>query len=289
MGNTPCSMLSFFSMQDCFYFHEKLTKFTTTEELTAHLIDKARTPLMRLPSVPQGSRRKPANIGPVIPFLQQGLIDCVPGITYVLPMNSFMGKTMAAKYVIAKLNDRNALYLNVAGAPEMVNTLKATLKTTVDSDLLPQCLVDALGSTEVVGDYNLAPLLIIDEVNEASGDNKAFIQALFLAINCDKGLTCVILTNREEVAEALIALNQGKIRPFPGSAAEPWKPPIRPEWLRDVHWTRDELMKLIRYKSRTRLGDRVENVFSKQFPADGEAPGEVRVVVDLMIATGEIN
>ena len=260
--------------------------FATPSGLIQDLMKKARTPHMR---ILDRRRHEPAHVGPVIPFLRDGLIDCARGTTYVLPMTSLMGKTMAAEYVIAELNDRNALYFNTLGGREIADTLQATLNTTVDSALLPQCLVAALGTTGVAGDYELPSLLMIDEVNAVDDDNKAFIEALFDGIHLDDGLTCVIVTDREEVAEALIALNQSKIRPFPGSAAEPWTAPNLPIWLRDVHWTRDELMKLIRDDFRTRLGDRLDNVFSEQFPADGQRPGDVWREVVLMIQRGEIN
>jgi hypothetical protein len=144
-----------------------------------------------------------------------------------------MGKTMAAEYLVAELQGRNALYFSASGDRKIVNALQATLNTTVGSALLAKCLVAALGTTGVARDYELPSLLIIDEVNNASESDKAFIEDLFLQINRDDGLTCVILTNKEEVAEALLALSQGKIRPFPCSAVEPWTPLERPEWLRE--------------------------------------------------------
>ncbi len=240
-------------------------------------------------SLPQRGGLEPTNIGPVIPFLQDGLIDCARGFTYILPMDSLMGKTMAAEYLVAELlQGRNALYVSASGDKEIVNTLQATLNTTVGSTMLAKCLVAALGTTGVARDYELPSLLIIDEVNRASESNKAFIEDLFLGINRDRGMTCVILTNKEEVAEALLALNRGKIRPFPGSVVEPWKPLERPEWLRNVHWTSAQLQELIRYTFGTQLGGRVDNLFSPQFPADEQTPGDILHVVDLKIQKREI-
>ena len=89
-----------------------------------------------------------------------------------------MGKTMVSEFLIAEIKGRNALYFNAAGDRQIVNTLKATLNTTVTSAKLPQCLVAALGRTEVGGDYKLPSLLLIDEVNAANDDNKAFIECL---------------------------------------------------------------------------------------------------------------
>ncbi|GAX25480.1 hypothetical protein FisN_12Lu067 [Fistulifera solaris] len=190
-------------------------QYTTPSALITYLMKIARTPHKRI---------------------RFGLINCAGGFTYILPMRSSIGKTMAAEYLVAELQGRNALYFSASGDRKIVNALQATLNTTVGSAMLAKCLVAALGTTGVARDYELPSLLIIDEVNNASDFNEAFIEDLFLGINRDNGLTCVILTNKEEeVAEALLALNQGKIRPFPGSAVEPWEPLKRPVWLRDIH------------------------------------------------------
>ena len=75
---------------------------------------------------------------------------------------------------------------------------------------------------------------------------------------------------------------------FPGSA-EHWIPLNPPKWLRNVRWTKAQLKELIRNDFRTLLGNRVDNAFSEQFPADGQTPGGwLAEKVDLMIVNGEI-
>jgi hypothetical protein len=172
---------------------------------------------------------------------------------------------------------------------KIADALKYELNTKVEDTDLSRCLVAALGKTGL-GSCAAPSLLILDEVNLANEDNKAFIEGMFLSIARDRGMICVILTNKEETAETFIAINRGKIQPFPGAAdsEENWEFGGNPKWRKTVFWTRDELMALIRYDKTVELRERLDSVFTEQFPVDGQTPGEVLRVADLKIAQGKV-
>jgi hypothetical protein len=195
---------------------------------------------------------------PVLDKILEGIRNCKPGKTYIVVSKSQNGKTTAAMDVVVNHLGlrRNGLYLNAGKKSDIVPSLQRILKTTVDGPDIVEALVSALGISGA--GENMGPsLLFLDEVNIASlkeGEglaNASFVHNLFLSIAHEKNIVCVILTSKPEVADLLLALNGGKIRPFPGFTREEWNPvSANATGWTDIDWTVPQLQALLACKFR---------------------------------------
>ena len=94
----------------------------------------------------------------------------------------------------------------------------------------------------------------------------------------------MILTSKPEVADYLLDLNGGKIRPFPGFARDDWKWDDRKKrgietgWT-DIDWTVQQLQKLLDCKF-----EKVIDTVDTRFLVDGMTPGDAVSRVKAMLA-----
>ena len=101
--------------EDSYAAHEAVSEvITTPSALIRHLQKTASTPHLRRVCRSPLARPPPAEIGPVIRLLMKEIDNCAPGTTYVLPLDSQMGKSMASEYAIDNLG-RNGLHFSAAG------------------------------------------------------------------------------------------------------------------------------------------------------------------------------
>ena len=265
--------------------HDLLSDLVTDQAtLIREISNRATNPNLRVAAVLPGP--EPAAIGPVITFLQNQLPNCERGRTYLLPLGSQMGKTMAARYLVGNLQHRNGLYLNPGYAAQYADGLRSALNTRLDNGVIGTSLVTALGrlgAGRATPGNRLASVLVLDELIMVNDENKGFINGLFQGIAADgSGLICIILTNKRTTAEEYLNLNGGKIRPFPGTY-QAWDPNAQPQtitWSNDIIvWSKNDLERLIRYHFRLVLGERIDQVITAAFPAAGQSPGDVVAAV----------
>jgi hypothetical protein len=181
---------------------------------------------------------------------------------------------------------RNGLYLNAGASLNIVESLQGVLNTSVDGPGIVSALVSALGISQA--GENMGPsMLFLDEVNKASAieqdgrSNSSFVQNIFLTIGRERNVIVVILTSETGVANYLLSLNGGRIRPFPGFATEGWDPNSgnAPEWT-DIDWTVQQLQGLLEFEF-----PNVINMIDTSFLEDGMTPGDAVSHVKLELAT----
>jgi hypothetical protein len=183
------------------------------------------------------------------------------GRTYVIWARAENGKSAALQDFIENHldNDRDGLYINVRKSINIVEAIQKQLSTTCDSGDIAAALVSALSTKGVSGPRRPKSFLIIDEVNVSGGRSlepaviatMSFIQDLFQTIADDRSITCIIASNRQETASALVKLNGGKIIPHPRFTSVPWQQGQEDiEWA-DFDWTVPQLEALLRLKHPT--------------------------------------
>jgi hypothetical protein len=207
----------------------------------------------------------------------EGIPNCEPGKTYIVVSKSQNGKTTAAMDVVVNHlgQNRNGLYLNAGRLLDIVPALQRVLNTTVDGTGIVRALVSALGISQA-GKNKGASLLFLDEVvtSARQGEgllNASFVKDLFMSIASEENVIGVILTSKEEVADHLLGLNGGKIRPFPGFAREDWEPYSRlPTGWTDIDWTVGQLQALLVCE----FGVVIEGIDTADFLVHGMTPGD---------------
>jgi hypothetical protein len=223
---------------------------------------------------------------PVLHKILEGIRNCKPGKTYIVVSKSQNGKTTAAMDVVVNHLGlrRNGLYLNAGKKSDIVPSLQRILKTTVDGPGIVEALVSALGISGA--GENMGPsLLFLDEVNIASlkeGEgfaNAEFVHDLFLSIAHEGNIVCVILTSKPEVADLLLALNGGKIRPFPGFTREEWNPvSANATGWTDIDWTVQQLQGLLAWEF-AKVIDTIDTDFLEDGMTPGDAVSHVKAVL----------
>jgi hypothetical protein len=253
-------------------------KTTSTSGLSNVLERLAVKPHTRVIGYSHGSFLEQGS-SPVLERILEGIPKCEPGKTYIVVLRSQNGKTTAAMDVVVNhLEDlkRHGLYLNAGRSLDIVPSLQMVLNTTVDGNEIVDALVSALGISQA-GKGMAASLLFLDEVNNASDkegegrSNGSFVQYLFQSIAREKNMVGVILTSKPTVANYLLGLNGGKIRPFPGLGGEDWEAKqnkILPGWT-DIDWTEEQLQALLAFK----VGAVINNM-DTSFLVAGMTPGD---------------
>lgn len=197
-----------------------------------------------------------------------------PGKTYVVVSKSQNGKSTAAMEIVSNRLEEfncNGLYIsaqsNVLSCDAAVQKL---LNTTVHTGDIPSALVAALGVMQA-GKEKAPSLLFLDEFNDASEKNRNFVHNIFQHVAMEQNMICVIMTNKEAVADTFLALNGGKIVPFPGFARDDWKPDSKePTQWREIVWSARQLQALLDFKFPGTEG------LSCDFLVDGMTPGHAR-------------
>lgn len=197
-----------------------------------------------------------------------------PGKTYVVVSKSQNGKSTAAMEIVSNRLEEfncNGLYIsaqsNVLSCDAAVQKL---LNTTVHTGDIPSALVAALGVMQA-GKGKAPSLLFLDEFNDASEKNRNFVHNIFQHVAMEQNMICVIMTNKEAVADTFLALNGGKIVPFPGFARDDWKPDSKePTQWREIVWSARQLQALLDFKFPGTEG------LSCDFLVDGMTPGHAR-------------
>ena len=118
-------------------------------------------------------------------------------------------------------------------------------------------------------------VLIIDSFNSVGEDNVnvKFIQALYSAMNAEKNIFAVVLTQEREVAQTLLDCNGGaRVLPLPGCFTGK---PHSPDW-NETNWTVDQLVELVHFKDNGKYDD----VGARQLVHAGMTPLEVVKVVN---------
>lgn len=186
---------------------------------------------------------------------------CLPGKTYVLFSEAQAGKSHAAIRIALQENlHQNYLYISGGSKLNAFSWIQTSLKTQLQDKDIAHCLVEGLGKNGAGKAKAKPTVLFIDEINISSSENCDFVSCMFQEVAKEETIICVILTNEEETADRLVALNGGKIRPFPVLSVTGWLPRVPPEWV-PFQWTVDELRDLLTQK------------FPNFQPPDGDADG----------------
>lgn len=118
-------------------------------------------------------------------------------------------------------------------------------------------------------------VLILDSFNSVGKEdaNVKFIQALYTAMNAEKNIFVVVLTQEKQVAQALLDCNGGaRVLPLPGCFTGESQ---SPDW-NETKWTVDQLVELVHYKDKDKYND--EEI--RQFVHEGMTPLDVVKVVN---------
>lgn len=225
---------------------------------------------------------------PVIKTIEETLLrDCMPGTTYVLYSGSQIGKTVAASFIMENMpepecqdnnplpvNKRMGLYLR-ARSGSLAESLQAQLSTRASASDIVISLVTALGVHATI--MNKPPsFLFLDEVNRVNAEVEDIVEEIFQGVSEEGNMICLIFTSKLETANALIALNGGKIRPFPGFCQKGWDPRDKekkiPVWEGyEFKWSREDLKQSLEARFNN---SNVGRFFTEDFPCDGMTIGE---------------
>mmetsp|Transcript_5390 Transcript_5390/g.8102 ORF Transcript_5390/g.8102 Transcript_5390/m.8102 type:complete len:307 (+) Transcript_5390:62-982(+) len=119
-------------------------------------------------------------------------------------------------------------------------------------------------------------VLIIDSLNSVGNENVnvKFIQALYSAMNAEKNIFVIVLTQEKTVAQALLECNGGaRVLPLPGCFTGESQ---SPDW-NETNWTVDQLVELVHYRDKGKYNDDEE---IRQLVHPGMTPLEVVKVVN---------
>lgn len=238
--------------------HQILNNTSTLSALITQLKRLIKNPNARLPGA-YGEVYLDATLSPVLERLTNMPGDgYLRGKTYVIWARAENGKSAALQDFVENHldNDRDGLYINVCISINILEAIQKQLSTTCDSGDIAAALVSALSTKGVRGPRRPKPFLVIDEVNVSDGHldgiaaTMSFIQNLFQTVADDRSITCIIASNRQETASALVKLNGGKIIPHPRFTSVPWRQGQDIEWA-DFDWTVPQLEALLRLKHPT--------------------------------------
>jgi hypothetical protein len=194
------------------------------------------------------------------------------GVVYVLYDKAGNGKSHAGR---ALLQNFYALSGNKTISGFMISG-------DVMDNNIPEEFSKRIGATSVEGWIHLLLLamdvpielhpsiLIIDSFNTLGTDNinETFIKALYSQMNAERNIFVVVLTQNEEIAQALINLNGGqRVVPLPGCFSGERTSPI---W-KETPWKREELIEVLHYKFPGKFNDQAGLGFVKE----GMTPLEV--------------
>lgn len=118
-------------------------------------------------------------------------------------------------------------------------------------------------------------VLIIDSFNSVGKEdvNVKFIQALYSAMNAEKNIFVVVLTQEKTVSQALLDCNGGaRVLPLPGCFTGH---PQTPDW-NETNWTVDQLVELVHYKD----GGKYQDDEARKLVHEGMTPLDVVKIVN---------